>query len=302
MSRPNPYLLVTIGFWGFNFVSLKLIDSTVVTPPALLVFRFFATWAILAFVVRAMGHSLRFPREHCIRILVSGALTMGAYMAFFLAGTPLTAPAEAAIVLATMPIFTWLFSIVAGQDRFAWLRLGGSLVAFGGVALVVLGGGGKLGGHLLGDAIVFFGGLFWCAGIVVARPVLADVAPLRFFALSMPGALPIVLAYGGLAALRTEWRAIDARSWINMAQLVVGSGVVATAAYYRGIADLGAAGATAYQFFVPPIAAGFAWLLLGQAMHGLQYVGIAVVVVGLMLPLWFGRRTALVAPAIEPAA
>ena len=40
--------------------------------------------------------------------------------------------------------------------------------------------------------------------------------------------------------------------------------------------------------------------MLGQAMHPLQYVGIAVVIVGLMLPLWLGRKVPLVAPAVEP--
>lgn len=306
LSRPNPFLLITIGFWGFNFVSLKLIDTAKVSPPALLVFRFALQWVLLVIIVKAMGGSLSIPREHRARTLIAGALTMGLYMAFFLVGTPRTAPAEAAIVLATMPIFTWLFSIVVGQDRFAWLRLFGSIVAFGGVALVVLGGShlspAEIKAHLLGDLIVFVGGLFWSAGIVIGRPVLRDVQPMRFFALSMVGAAPIVLLYGGLATLQTDWASVDTRSWINMTQLVVGSGVIATAAYYRGISDLGAAGATAYQFFVPPIAAGFAWLMLGQAMQWLQYVGIAVVVIGLMLPLWLGKKVPLEAPAIEPAA
>ncbi len=305
MRRPNPFLVVTVLFWGFNFVSLKLIPHAVVLPAALLFFRLFATWGALALLVRLRGGSLRAPREHRPRILLSGGLTMGAYMLLFLEGAARTAPAEAAIVLATMPVVTWLMSVAAGEDRFSLLRLAGSLVAFAGVGLVVLGGrssggGGEVGGHLLGDAVVFAGGLFWCLGIVVARPVLRTVEPLRYYALSMPGAAPLVVLYGLLPALHTRWADLGALGWANVAQLVLGSGVLATACYYRGIADLGAAGATAYQFFVPPVAAAFAWIVLGQAMHPLQALGIAVVVLGLMAPNLLARVRGGV-PAPQPA-
>ena len=286
---------MTVLFWGYNFVSLKLIDHAVVSPAALLFARFVVTWGSLAAITKLRGGSLGYPPEHRPRILASGFLAMGAYMLLFLEGTARTAPAEAAIVLATMPIITWFFSIAFGEDRFSVLRMVGSLVAFGGVGLVVLGGDGSLGGSLLGDAIVFVAGLFWSLGVVLARPALRTVEPLRYYALAMPGAAPLVAVYGLLPALGTRWGDLGFGSWANLAQLVFGSGVLATSCYYRGIDDLGAAGATAYQFFVPVVAAAFAWLVLGQAMHPWQYLGVLVVVGGLLLPTWVGRRRAALA-------
>ena len=280
---------MTVLFWGFNFVSLKLIDGSQLPPSALLFVRYAAQWIILAAACRAMGLSLRLPPKHRNRILLVGFLTMGAYMLLFLEGTPRTQPAEAAIVLGTMPIFTWLFSILAKSDVFSWTRLVGSVVAFAGVAGFILGSGAGIGGNLVGDLLVFTGGLFWCAGIVLARPVLVDVKPFHFFTLSMAGALPVVALYGGLPVSRVPWASLSAQTWANLIQLVVGSGVVATACYYRGISDVGAAGATAYQFFVPVVAAGFAWAMLGQAMHPVQAIGVAVTVLGLMLPMLVER-------------
>lgn len=294
--RPNPFLLITILFWGFNFVSIKLINPAEVPAAAVLGFRYGLQWIVLV----AIGLIMRWPiwprGEHRNRILLVGLLTMGLYMSFFLIGTVRTRPADSAVILATMPVFTWLFAILFGQDSFNWGRLGSSVVAFGGVALVILGGHhapGK-GTDFLGDALIFVGGLFWSLGIVIARPALAGLRPLTFFTQTMPGALPVVAAVSIGPLLNVRWDAISPISWINLTQLVLGSGVLATATYYRGIADLGAAGATAYQFLVPIVAAGFAWLILGQSLVPIQGLGIAILIGAMLFPrraeLWQNFR------------
>lgn len=282
--RPNLPLVVTVLFWGFNFVSLKLIRPDELSAGAVYGLRFALQWIALAALCAAMRLPLRAPREHRARIALVGFLTMGLYMALFIAGATRTRPTDSAVILATMPVMTWLAAIVAGQETFAIGRLLASFVAFGGVALVILGGGAQAGGDLLGDSLVAFGGVFWSVGVVIARPVLADVPALSFFTMTMPGALPVVLVVAGPALVRVDWARVSAVSWANLAQLVLGSGVLATACYYRGINDLGAAGATLYQYFVPVIAAGFAWSLLGQPLRPVQGLGFAILLIALAWP------------------
>ena len=93
MPRPNPFLLVTMLFWGFNFISLKILFP-VMEPAAILFWRYFAMGGILVAICQLTGNSLKIPRDYRNRILFAGFNSMGLYMIFFMEGVKLTYAAE----------------------------------------------------------------------------------------------------------------------------------------------------------------------------------------------------------------
>lgn len=275
----NIPLTITSLSWGFNFVALKELYREM-SPPAVSVVRFGVMFVLLVLICLAKRERLVPERKDAGRILAVGFVTMGIYMVLFMEGMKGTTPAEGAIVLATAPIFTFLFSCALKQERFSASALAGSLVAFVGVVLVILGGSAAGHGSVQGNLTILASSVVWATGAVMMKPLLSRYSPVAVLTMAMPGALPALLPYGLAATFATDFARISPTAWFNFSTVAVMSGVVAFVCFYTGLRQIGASAAVLYQYFVPPIAAFFAWVVMGKALGPIQFLGLAVVLGG----------------------
>jgi drug/metabolite transporter (DMT)-like permease len=290
---------VTVLSWAFNFVALKELYEQM-TAPAVTLVRFAAMFAILVVLCLIRGEPLTLPRLHRGRIFFAGFVSMGVYMILFMEGMRLTTASEGSIVLATAPVFTFLLACLARQERFSLAALSASIVAFAGVAMVIVAGSSGNGAHgtILGNLTILASALVWALAVVAMKPVLVDVSPLRMLTLSMPIGLVVLLPYGLPALLKTDFASISWRGWLMFGHVAVMSGVVAFLCFYQGIRQVGASTATLYQFFVPPTTVFFAWIVLGEKIAPLQAVGLAVIILGVASSY---RARAALKPVAEAA-
>ena len=290
MVRPNPFLLVTMLFWGFNFISLKILFP-VMEPGAILFWRYFVMGGVLVAVCKFTGQSLELPKEHRNKILFAGLNSMGIYMIFFMEGVKLTSAGEAAIILVTNPIMVAIWMMVLRLEPRSIAKVIGSIVAFVGVGLVILGRPGVVAtskettDRLLGDLFMILGAVSWSWSVVISKPLSAHIKPLPLFTMSMLGGLPVVLIYGLAPALRVHWNVFTPWQWTNFAQIALGSGVIGMVFYYKGISQLPASIATMHQFLVPVLATGFAAAILDERLAWVQAIGLAVLFVGVLVAM-----------------
>lgn len=275
--------MVTVLFWGYNFVSVKLVYQQL-TPSALALVRYLAMWALLHLVCAVLKRPVRVDRADRLKVWVAGLVSMGIYMIFFLEGMRRTTAAEGAILLSTTPLLTYIFSLIMKIEESKPLAMLGTVVAFGGVSAVILGGVKASGnGSLLGNVLVFTGAVVWALSTMQMRPLLAKYEALPLFTASMPGPLIVLLPYGLKDSLAVPWGQLSVQTWVNLSQITIGSGTIAFVCFYLGVKQVGPAMATRYQFFVPIIAAFVAWVVLRQSLNIVQWVGIAVVISGVFL-------------------
>lgn len=278
--RLNPYLLVTMVSWGFNFVAIKLLYREM-DPATVSLVRLAIMAAVLVAVCLVVKVPLRYPKGQAWKILLQGCLSLGVYMIFFLEGMVGTSPAEGAILLGTGPIFTLLFAVVAKQERFISRSLYGILVAFLGVVLVVFVPGHPMGsGHLAANLMVLISAMIWALSTVLSRPLVGSAHPLSMLTLSMPGALVALIPYGGVKLLQFNWSGMGPLGWSMLAYVSLVAGVVGFVAFYVGVRQVGASGAMLYQYLVAPLAALSGWLFLGNQLYAQQFLGIVVVLGG----------------------
>jgi drug/metabolite transporter (DMT)-like permease len=271
--------MVTVLSWGFNFVALKVLYEEM-SAPAVALTRYLVMAALLVLICRLRRESLIPRRDDLGRIQGVGFVAMGLYMVLFMEGMKGTTPAEGAIVLATAPIFTFILSCLVRHERFSASALVGSLIAFLGVTLVILGGSAAGHGSVRGNLTILMSSAVWAASAVMMKPLLARYSPTQVLTMSMPGALPILLPYGLGATLATDFTRISPHAWFMFSTVAVMSGVVAFVCFYTGLRQIGASGASLYQYLVPPTAAFFAWIVMGKALGPVQFVGLAVVLGG----------------------
>ena len=201
-------------------------------------------------------------------------------MVLFLEGLKNTTPAEAAILLATAPIWTAIIAVLCRQEVFNWTALAGALLALGGVSMVVFAANPNAHGKLLGNLMVLASAILWSASAVLSKPLLSRVSPIRVLTLSLPGAIPVLLPYGLSDSISMNWHALSPTALVMFSHVVLLAGIAGFIGFYAGVRRVGSAGAMLYQFFVPPIAALSAWLVLGTEFLFLQGVGLLVVFIG----------------------
>lgn len=272
-------------FWGFNFISLKVLYP-VMEPAAIMFWRYVVMGSVLVGICLITGNSLKIPKEHRSRILFAGFNSMGIYMIFFMEGVKLTSASEAAIILATNPIMVAVWTMALKIEAKSYAKVLGTLVAFLGVAIVVAGrptagmATKEISDRLLGDFLMLLGAASWSWSVVISKPISAHIKPLPLFTMSMLGGLPVILIYGTLAATRVHWGAMSPWQLTNFAQISLGSGVVAMVFYYKGIQQLPASTATLYQFMVPILTTTFAAIILHERLVWIQAVGLVVLFAG----------------------
>ena len=292
----HPALLFVVVAWGLNFTIVKVAYWDV-NPPAVAILRWAGTVAMMALIMRWAGQDWRMDREDWVRLSVAGFIANGVYMILFLEGMNQVTPAQGAITLATAPIFTALFAIFAKQDRFrpAWLI--GSIIAFAGVALATLGGASDAGGSVKGVVIVLISAVVWAFSVILMKPILSRHHPIKVMATSLLGAGLALIPYGIPGLARLDWGHIRWQSWWSLVYLVVFAGAGAFVAYYKALQDIGPSRTAMVQYLVPPVAAVFAWLIVGAPLHIEQLIGLLLALGG----LWIGSRRPDAQPPLEPA-
>lgn len=274
-------LLFTVTAWGFNFVALKLVYREF-TPAATSLIRFVITLVAMAIICLFIKEPLRYPKGDSLRILWLGFVSMGAYMILFLEGLNYTTPADSAIILSTSPIFTYFFAIVAKQEEFRAHALLGSMVAFAGVGVVILGAGKDENGSLFGNTLTLAASVAWAYSAVFSRPLMEHYTPARVFTLAMPGSLLVLIPYGILPAVTADYLSVAPITWAMMLHVSVLSGALGFTGFYVGVRQVGAAGAMLYQFLAPPLAMVCAAMFLGAHIGIVQVLGFVLVVIGVI--------------------
>ncbi|MFT5488180.1 MAG: drug/metabolite transporter (DMT)-like permease [Paracoccaceae bacterium] len=132
-------LLFLIGaLWGSFFVLIKIAVSDGVRPVSYLFwFTLLAgSWLFLAGILR--GKRPRFARADLPYYLKLGLVrfTLANMILYTVQGK--LAVGLMAVIMAFVPIFTYLISLVIRIEKFLWLRAVGILMGFGGVLLIVL--------------------------------------------------------------------------------------------------------------------------------------------------------------------
>lgn len=284
-------LVLTVFAWGYNFIALKHLYLEV-HPPAASLMRHILMYFMLVAVCAAWGirpGAAGAPGKNWTawiwggwQVGFFGILSMGIYMIFFLEALDRTSAPEGAIVIATAPLFTMLFAILAKQEEFSWKVMAGALVAFSGVAMVVFTGKQLHLDHLLGNGLMLTSGMMWALSAVVSKPLIKNRAPIFLLTQSMPAAMVVLVPYALKDFVQTPWLDLSLGSYLSFGHFTALAGAFGFAGFFYGVQKIGATGAMYYQFCVAPLATVFAWIFLGDSLEPAQILGIGVVLAGVI--------------------
>jgi drug/metabolite transporter (DMT)-like permease len=203
------------------------------------------------------------------------------------------------MIIAVSPVLTALLAGAVGMDRLTAPKLVGALVAFAGVAVVIVGGHElSLGASLVGDLMTLGAAVLWAVYTVAATRMLRQVDPLQVSAWAVLGGAMFLLPLG-IWEVATGGGTLDGTGAVAgvAAGLTVGvvlailySGAlaagVANVLVFNAIRLLGPTRVTVSQFLVPFGAVLLGAWLLQEPVGIAQLAGGAVIVLG----VWLTRR------------
>jgi drug/metabolite transporter (DMT)-like permease len=282
-------LLGTMALWGANLSIVKLLvtshDTMAVAALRMIV-------AGLALVVLLYCSGRRWPtltRAQAGTLGVCAVLMVYANQIFFTEGIARTTAANAALIIALNPLISALLAAMLLGDRFTPARLGGVVLGFGGVAMVVLNRpGAALGSGSLGDLLVLGSVVSWVSGGVLVQRLARQVDSMAIS--TVIHALGMLMLIAHMALRPSPFGIHWAQFTLMHGVLLVLSSLLATAlgalAWNRALSTLGVARTALYVYWVPIFGVSFAVLLLGEPLSGWHVAGLAAVLGG----TWLGTR------------
>jgi drug/metabolite transporter (DMT)-like permease len=276
--------------WAGNFIVVK--SAIGVLPPVGFTFLRFTLVSLTLFaLLRWREESVGVPRRDRLAIMGFGALGFGVYQILWTTGLSLIPAGDSALLIAATPVFVALVAVVAGTDVLTRPKLGGVLLSFAGVAVVIASGKGlTIGGSLVGEAITLLATLCWSVYTAYASPYLWRYSPLRATAwASLAGTL--VLAPLGLFQLSgVDVAALEPAVLAAIFYSGFLSSGVSNVVVMNGVKIVGPTRTAALQFLVPALAVVLASVFLDEPIRPGQIVGGVIIVGGVLLTRWQPTR------------
>lgn len=272
-----------MGLWGGNFIVVKAAVAEL-PPVGFTALRFALAAVTLLLLLRWREGSIGLPRRDLGAVLLLGGIGFGVYQIAWTTGLTTVAAGDSALIIASTPVVVAILAVVAGSDVLTPAKLAGSLISFGGVAVVVASGPGlALGGSLGGELLTLAAAVSWAVYTSFGAPVLRRHSPLRVTTWATVSGAVILAPIGVLQLASADTTGLGP----GILGALLYSGMIATGTanvvVFHGIKLVGPTRATAYQFLVPAVAVVFAALFLGEAIRPGQVLGGAIIIGGILL-------------------
>ena len=278
-------VLVTL-LWAGNSIIARAIHADI--PPFTLAFcRWAGALLLLApFAARRIRVDSAEIRRSWRIILLLGVIGIGCFNAFLYSGLRYTTASNGLLIQAAIPAMVLLLNRVFFGVRSHWAAVAGVLIAATGVltiifradpaALIALRFGN-------GDALVLCSVLAWGLYTVLLR-LRPAIHPLSLLAVTfLIGAL--TMAPLSVYEFTHEGMRPTTGVLLGILYVAIFPSIIAYALFTRAVAEIGAGAAGQMISLQPLFGALLAAPLLGEALHRYHLGGMALIVLGIALPL-----------------
>lgn len=280
-------LLVTL-IWGGNF-SVSKFALERIPPLPFSALRFFSSSVLLLVIARRAGVATRLPPRTLWSLIGLGVVGNTIYQTAFMVGLSMTSATNSAMIIASLPVVVALLGTILGIERASAALWTGVVLGTAGVGLVVAANGVHFDAqNLRGDLLVLVAVLCWSLYVVGVRRAGAGVNPLWITTITAMAGTPGLVLLGLPGILRMPWALVTPKHWAAFAYAALLSLVLSYALYNRAVQAIGSGRTALYNCLTPLVAMLVAWLTLGEVPTGVQFLGVALVVSGVLVSVASG--------------
>lgn len=289
MARNNTWIyhlvaFATVAIWGCTFVSTKVLMLNGLSPAQIFTLRFLIAYVMMLAVYhsRLWADSWRDELKMMLLGISGGSL-------YFLSENEamnFTSTTNTSLIVCSCPLFATLLVrlVYRSTTRISMMQLGGSLLAFAGMVIVVLNGRFVLHLSPLGDALAFTACLSWSVYSLLMKWVSAKYGAAfitrKVFFYGVLTILPYYIFYPTLptAAVLTKPVVVG-----NLAFLGCLASMICFLTWNWCISKLGTVKATNWVYFNPITTMIFASWVLGEKITPYFLAGATCILLGMFV-------------------
>lgn len=274
--------------WGSTYLAIRIAVRDV--PPGLLAgLRFTAAGLILGGVALLRGMSVPKSWRAWRVMAVMGLALVVAGNGFVTWAEQWVASNQAALIIASSAFWMAWFGTMGprGTPLSGTAKLG-LAIGFTGVVLLVWPQTAEGSGTLLPVIAILGSALAWCGGTIYGRNADLDIAPLMFAGGQMLIGGLVLTTWGLLAgeAGRVEW---TVTGMAGLLYLTVFGSCLAYGTYIWLIHHTTPARLGTIAYVNPAVATVLGWWILDERLVGLQFIGMLVILLGVIIVARAGR-------------
>lgn len=264
--------------WSSAFTSARII--VVDTPPIMaLSFRFLISGLIAVGLARFLGQNWRLTRGQWRATIILGLCQNAIYLGANFVAMQTVEASLAAIIASTMPLLVGLASWLILRKRLGALGVAGLIAGMFGVMIIM---GSRLSGGADPFAVMLccIGALALTLATLLVRGATTGGNLLMVVGLQMLVGCAILAVIS--AATETYLVNWSPKLILAFAYTTLVPGLVATVVWFQLVNRIGAIRAATFHFLNPFFGVSIAALLLGESIGALDFVGVAIIMAGIL--------------------
>jgi drug/metabolite transporter (DMT)-like permease len=277
-------LLIVYVVWGGTYLGMRVAVETI--PPFLMAGTRFLIAGTAVYLYAFLRGAVRPRKEHWIDAGIVGGLLLLGGNGLVSWSEQRVASGVAALLIATVPLWMLLLALLGRERRLPHaLTLGGILLGFAGIIVLVWPASGA--GHMdpLGLGVLLAAAFFWALGSLYSRRARLPGSPLMAVGMQMiVGGALLVLAAGPCG----EWARLDVarislRSLAGMGYLILFGSVIAYNAFIWLLKNADPTWVSTYAFVNPVVAVFLGWLLANEHLTTRSLWATGIIVLSVMV-------------------
>lgn len=279
--------------WGSTYFVIRIgVESW---PPLMMAgVRFLAAGILLLAFLLLRGHKLP-PLRPLLNAALIGLLLLAVGNGMVTVAEHQNVPSGiAAVVVATVPLFTLCFSRLFGikTRKLEWVG-----IAIGLAGIIMLNSGGNLSGNPWGAILILIGSISWAFGSVYGSRITLPVG-------MMAGAIEmlaagVVLMIASMIAGEKLTALPSLSGFLAVGYLALFGSIIAINAYMHLIRNVSPALATSYAYVNPVVAVLLGTGLGGETLSKIEWLALGVIVFAVVL-VTLGKYLFPAKPVVAP--
>jgi drug/metabolite transporter (DMT)-like permease len=288
------FILLAVVFWGISYVWMTLVLEHY-TPITTMFLRLSISGILLSIFLQLAGKTEKVKKEDYLHFAILSFFSPFCYFLGESYGLLLVTPTIAAVIIATIPVFTPLLGFLAFREKLSFLNITGFVVSFAGVIIMVLDFEFRFSASPKGVALLFFAVVSALINIIFLKKLAIKYSSGTIIKVqNILGALfflPLFLLFDFDHFLNVQPTAelIGA-----LLKLSVFASTLAFMFYTIGVREIGVAKTSVFSNLIPVMTAIFSYFILREYIDLNKILGIIIVITGLLLSQsakWINKKT-----------
>ncbi|MDY1038823.1 drug/metabolite exporter YedA [Enterobacteriaceae bacterium RIT714] len=263
--------------WGSTYFVIRIgVESW---PPLMMAgVRFLSAGVLLLTFLLLRGHKLP-PLRPLLNAALIGLLLLAVGNGGVTVAEHQNVPSGiAAVVVATVPLFTLCFSRLFGirTRKLEWMGIGIGLAG-----IILLNSGGNLSGNPWGAVLILIGSMSWAFGSVLGSRVELPSGMMAGAIEMLAAGIALLLVSGVSGEKLTTLPTLS--GFLAVGYLAIFGSIIAISSYMFLIRNVSPAVATSYAYVNPVVAVLLGTTFAGEVLSSVEWIALGVIIMAVVL-------------------